>query len=150
MKKDPKENLQEKKDPEDIRLDSEDLAEDNPETKEQVEKKAEKKDPQQKRLEKKEQHIKRVKRTLIACVMGLFAGILSYLLGGVPDASGVQPNTFLAVLLLMAGIVFQKHIFMLIGIDLTELGKKDWFYQGFMTFAFWLITWTILLTTSIL
>jgi len=150
MKRDPKDNPPEKKDPEDILLDTEEPEEDLQETKEPAEKKAVKKDPQLKRLEKKEQHIKRVKRTLIACIMGFFAGGLSFLLGGVPDATGVQPNTFLAVLLLMAGIVFQKHIFMLIGIDLTELGKKDWFYQGFMTFALWLITWTILLTTSIL
>ncbi|MBR1368387.1 hypothetical protein RJ53_02280 [Methanocalculus chunghsingensis] len=138
------------KDPQNLRVNSEDSQEELPESKEPAEKKAVKKDPQQKRLEKKEQHIKRVKRTLIACIMGFFAGGLSFLLGGVPDATGIQPNTFLAVLLLMAGIVFQKHIFMLIGIDLTELGKKDWFYQGFMTFALWLITWTILLTTSIL
>lgn len=108
------------------------------------------KDTTEKRIEKKEQHKKRVKRTLIACVLGLIAGILSYMLGGVPDASGIQPNVMLAVFILLAGIVFQKHIFAFIGIDLTELGKKDWFYQGFMTFAIWFITWTILLTTSLL
>ena len=107
-------------------------------------------DPTEKRMQKKEQHIKRVKRTLIACIMGLVTGILSFMLGGVPDASGVQPNTMLTILLLLAGIVFQKHIFTIIGIDITELGKKDWFYQGFMTFALWFITWTILLTTGIL
>jgi hypothetical protein len=28
----------------------------------------------------------------------------------------------------------------------ASLGKKDWFYQGFMTFAFWFITWTLLLS----
>ncbi len=150
MKRDPKDTPVEKQDPKDLRPDNEGSEEDQPETTEPAETKAVKKDPHAKRLEKKEQHIKRVKRTLIACIMGFFAGVLSFLLGGVPDAAGVQPNTFLAILLLMAGIVFQKHIFMLIGIDLAELGKKDWFYQGFMTFALWIITWTILLTTSIL
>jgi hypothetical protein len=29
----------------------------------------------------------------------------------------------------------------------TKLGGKDWLYQGFMTFAFWFMTWTILLTS---
>ncbi len=115
------------------------------------EKKAsDKKSAAQKCIEKKDQHIKRVKRTLIACIMGVIAGGLSFMFGGTPDAMGIQPNTFLAMLLLLAGIVFQKHIFTIIGLDITELGKKDWFYQGFMTFALWFITWTILLTTSIL
>jgi hypothetical protein len=108
------------------------------------------KDTTEKRIEKKDQHKKRVKRTLIACLMGLIAGILSFMLGGVPDASGVQPNTMLTILLLLAAIVFQKHVITIIGIDITKLGKKDWFYQGFMTFAIWFITWTILLTTSLL
>jgi hypothetical protein len=31
-----------------------------------------------------------------------------------------------------------------------ELTGKDWFYQSFMTFALWFITWTILLTTTVL
>jgi hypothetical protein len=31
--------------------------------------------------------------------------------------------------------------------DTTKLGAKDWFYQGFMTFAFWFMSWTILLST---
>ena len=44
------------------------------------------------------------------------------------------------------GIVVQKHIFILIGMDTSRLGGKDWFYQGFMTFAFWFMTWTLLLT----
>jgi PKD repeat protein len=35
------------------------------------------------------------------------------------------------------------------GMDTGKLGGKDWFYQGFMTFAFWLMTWTILLTCLI-
>lgn len=104
----------------------------------------------EKRNEKKDQHKKRVKRTLIACLLGLIAGILSFMLGGEPDASGVQPNIMLAILLLLAAIVFQKHVFTIMGIDITELRKKDWFYQGFMTFAIWFITWTILLTTSLL
>jgi len=44
----------------------------------------------------------------------------------------------------------QKHIFMLMHLFLKPLGFKDWFYQGFMTFAFWFITWTILLTSGII
>ena len=47
---------------------------------------------------------------------------------------------------MIACILMQKHIFMLLRIDYTTLQKKDWFYQGFMTFGFWLITWTMLLS----
>jgi len=131
------------------------LEEEEPEETEPVkkapEKKPEKKTAEQKRMEKKDLHIKRVKRTLIACIMGLLTGILSYMVAGVPDAAtGVQPNAFLPILLLLAGIVLQKHIFVFTGIDINELGKKDWLYQGFMTFALWFISWTVLLTTGFL
>jgi PKD repeat protein len=34
-------------------------------------------------------------------------------------------------------------------IDSAKLGAKDWFYQGFMTFAFWVMTWTILLSAMV-
>ena len=49
-------------------------------------------------------------------------------------------------MLMLAGVVLQKHIFMLSGMNTAKLGAKDWFYQGFMTFAFWFMTWTIMLT----
>jgi len=44
--------------------------------------------------------------------------------------------------------VVQRHIFMFTKLEPESLGKKDWVYQGFMTFAFWFITWTVLLTGS--
>jgi hypothetical protein len=103
------------------------------------------------RAEKQVEHRGRIKRTLVACFMGILAGGLSFYLSGTPDpVSGLQENAIIGVLLLMAGVVFQKHIFMLIRIDYMELNKKDWFYQSFMTFALWFMTWTILLTTSVL
>jgi len=49
-------------------------------------------------------------------------------------------------MLMIAGIVDQKHIFILMHMNTEKLGAKDWFYQGFMTFAFWFMSWTILLT----
>jgi hypothetical protein len=97
--------------------------------------------------EKQAEHIERIKRTLIACLLGIFTGILSYMSGGVPNSNGIQNNGLLGLMLMLAGIVIQKHIFMLIGLDTTKLGAKDWFYQGFMTFALWFMTWTILLSS---
>jgi hypothetical protein len=99
--------------------------------------------------EKQREHKKRIHRTLVACFLGIVTGLLSYYICGTPDpATGLQQNQIVGVLLLMAGVVFQKHIFMLMKIDYTELGGKDWFYQGFMTFAFWFISWSTMLTTS--
>jgi hypothetical protein len=103
------------------------------------------------KLDKRAEHIKRINRTLVACFMGILAGALAfYLSGEIDPITGQQANTMLGVLFLAAAIVFQKYIFAAIKIDYTELNKKDWFYQGFMTFALWFMTWTILLTTTVL
>jgi heme/copper-type cytochrome/quinol oxidase subunit 4 len=99
------------------------------------------------KADKQAEHIARIKRTLVASLLGIFTGVLSYWSGGIPNASGLQDNGFLAFMLMLAGIVVQKHIFIFIGMDTSKLGAKDWFYQGFMTFAFWFMTWTILLTS---
>ncbi len=103
------------------------------------------------RAEKRAEHRDRITRTLVACFMGILAGGLSFYLSGTPNpTSGLQENAIIGILLLMAGVVFQKHLFMLIRIDYMALTGKDWFYQSFMTFALWLMTWTILLTTTVL
>ena len=99
------------------------------------------------KADKQAEHIARIKRTLIASLIGIATGALSYWSGGVPSSAGLQANGFLALMLMLAGIVIQKHIFILLGMDTAKLGAKDWFYQGFMTFAFWFMTWTILLTS---
>jgi hypothetical protein len=99
------------------------------------------------KAEKQSEHVARIKRNLAASLIGIFAGILSYWSGGIPNAAGVQANGFLAFMLMLTGVVLQKYLFMFMGMDTSKLGAKDWFYQGFMTFAFWFMTWTILLTS---
>jgi len=99
------------------------------------------------KADKQAEHSARIKRTMVASLIGIGAGILSYWSGGIPDAAGIQGNGFLAFMLMLAGIVVQKHLFLFMGMDTAKLGAKDWFYQGFMTFAFWFMTWTILLTS---
>ena len=98
------------------------------------------------REDKQADHINRIKRTLSACLIGIGAGILSYISGGIPNAAGLQDNGLLAFMIMLAGIVIQRHIFLLLRMDTEKLGAKDWLYQGFMTFAFWYMSWTILLT----
>ncbi|MDD4484552.1 MAG: hypothetical protein PHD55_09315 [Methanoregula sp.] len=98
---------------------------------------------QKTKLEKQADHIERIKRTLTACLMGILVGILSYYL----QISVKSDIGLLAFMLMLAGVVVQRHIFILMHMDATKLGAKDWFFQGFMTFAFWFMTWTILLST---
>jgi hypothetical protein len=98
------------------------------------------------KVDKQAEHIARIKRTLTASLIGIGTGAISFSLGGIPDATGLQKDGVLGLMLMLAGIVIQKHIFILMGMDTDKLGWKDWFYQGFMTFAFWFMTWTILLT----
>jgi hypothetical protein len=105
------------------------------------------KKPQPTRADKQAAHVERIKKTVVACALGILAGILSFLTGGVPDASGLQNNSLLAIFIMLVGVVVQRHLFLLMKIDTARLGAKDWFFQGFMTFSFWFISWTILLTT---
>jgi hypothetical protein len=46
-------------------------------------------------------------------------------------------------------IVAQFPVFRVIGIDVTDFGIKDYLYVGFMTFALWFITFSILLTEQV-
>ena len=98
------------------------------------------------KADKQAEHILRIKRTLIACFLGIGTGVLAYISGGTPDAAGLQNDGLLGFMLMLAGVVVQKHLFVILKMDATKMGMKDWFYQGFMTFAFWFMSWTILLT----
>ena len=97
---------------------------------------------QKTRADKQAEHIDRIKRSLAASLIGIFVGGLSYYL----SISFSTDYRLLAFMLMIAGIFVQKYIFMLLGMDTGKLGAKDWFYQSFMTFAFWFMSWTILLT----
>jgi hypothetical protein len=101
------------------------------------------------KAEKQAEHIARIKRTLSACLIGIGTGALSFYMGGIPDAAGLQRDGFLGIMLVLAGIVIQKHLFKAMGMATEKLGWKEWFYQGFLTFAFWFMTWTILLTSVV-
>jgi hypothetical protein len=98
------------------------------------------------KADKQAEHIARIKRTLAASLIGIGTGAIAFSLGGTADAAGLQKDGFLGLMLMLAGIVIQKHLFILMGMDTDKLGWKDWFYQGFMTFAFWFMSWAILLT----
>jgi hypothetical protein len=98
--------------------------------------------------EKQKEHLLKIKRSLVACLAGMVTGIISFLAIPPTEIVGFNSWTALGLLIMLAGIVVQRHIFMFAKLEPESLGKKDWLYQGFMTFAFWFITWTILLTGS--
>lgn len=116
--------------------------------------------PEEKVANKKARHAERVIRTAIACGLGMVAGLVSYYLAGTPNPintsmieaglAGVQANPIVGILVLLVAIVLQKSLFMVIKIDTSKLGKKDWFYQAFLTFATWYLSWTLMLSTSLL
>ncbi len=91
----------------------------------------------------------RIIRTIIAVIAGFFAGLLCFITEGKAQESGGSSSALFSILILIAAIIIQKHIFMLLRMKYT-LEKKDWFYQGFMTFSFWFVTWTILLSGTAL
>lgn len=96
--------------------------------------------------EKQRDHVNRIKRTLVGSFLGILTGVISFLVVGPENILGLQSYTILALFIMLAGVVVQRHIFVLLKITTPELGKKDWLYQGFITFAFWFISWTLLLT----
>jgi hypothetical protein len=97
-------------------------------------------------LEKQEQHIQRIKRTATACFLGIITGVISFLIVPPNQVTGLSNYMLLAIFIMLAGVVVQRHLFVLLKLNTPKLGKKDWFYQGFMTFAFWFITWSLLLS----
>jgi hypothetical protein len=96
--------------------------------------------------EKQKEHLLKIKRSLVACLAGMVTGIISFLVIPPTDITGFQAYTALGLLIMLAGIVVQRHVFMFTKLEPESLTKKDWLFQGFMTFAFWFITWTVLLT----
>ena len=98
-------------------------------------------------LEKQVQHISRIKKTAIACFIGIITGVISFIIVPATGLTGFNNYTMLALFLMLAGVVVQRHIFMLMKLNTPKMGNKDWLYQGFMTFAFWFISWSILLST---
>jgi hypothetical protein len=95
------------------------------------------------KAEKQAQHTDRLKRTAVACFAGILAGVLCFLVDTNPPT-----GTALGILFLAAAIVFQKYVFLALRMDYLGMTAKDWVFQGFMTFSFWIITWTILLSST--
>ena len=108
----------------------------------------EEKKPAPQPVDETAEYTKRITRTLVAVGAGCIAGIICFLTEQTTASTGAGKSFVFPFLVMLASIIIQKHIFMLIRIDTSRLEKKDWFYQGFITFAFWYVTWTILLSET--
>lgn len=104
-----------------------------------------KKDVTRPARDKHKEYRNRISRTFVGCMMGMVAGIVSYAASGSIESAPLSQSV-LGFLIMLASVVLQKHVFFLMRCSGEGLTTKDWFYQGFMTFAFWFITWTILMT----
>ncbi|MGB9372244.1 MAG: hypothetical protein WCB79_09995 [Halobacteriota archaeon] len=101
--------------------------------------KAEKKSPTR-TDEKQEQgeqtkHVEGIKKTLLSSLLGIAGGVFSFYL----PAYGI--------LILLVVVYAQRLALPRIKIDTKEYRFTDWFFLVFMTFAFWFVSWTILLNS---
>ena len=83
--------------------------------------------------------IKTVLTVIVGAVMG---AVFAYTLG---DATGTSFSIFAMLIFVFFLTYAQKLIYPFVGINVEKFRIRDWFFTGFMTFSFWLITWTILI-----
>lgn len=91
--------------------------------------------------EKRWAHIRGVTVTTIAALFGIVAGLSAGHFAAAPDDA-------LGVAIFAVAVFLQFPILRVVGIEVEDFGVKDYLYVGFMTFAFWFMIWTILLTTE--
>ena len=79
--------------------------------------------------------------TSLTALAGIAAALVSAALAsGATDTRGLYP---------LAGVILlQLPLLRLLGVDVEDFSAKDNIYVAFMTFAFWFVTWGILLTTK--
>lgn len=83
--------------------------------------------------EKRVKHVEGIKKTALSSVLGIAAGVLSYYL---------PAYSFFILIVVVYG---QRLVLPRLAIDTKEFRLTDWFFLVFMTFAFWFVSWTILL-----
>jgi cation transport ATPase len=83
--------------------------------------------------EKQAKHVEGIKKTLLSALLGIAGGVLSYY---------APPY---GILILLVVVYAQRLALPRIRIDTKEYRFTDWFFLVFMTFAFWFVSWTILL-----
>lgn len=92
--------------------------------------------------EKTKLHKEGIIKTVVPALMGTVAGFISLSTMG----NGTEYPWFsILVFVIIFSYYAQRIVYPLIGLDIKEFGKKDWFYVEFMAVIFWLVIWTLLL-----
>lgn len=92
--------------------------------------------------EKKKNYKDGIIKTIVPALIGTAAGFFCFFQLG----SGTEfPWLSVMLFVIIFSYYAQRLVYPVIGIDLKEFGKKDWFYVEFITIDFWLVVWTLLL-----
>ncbi len=92
--------------------------------------------------EKKKNYKDGIIKTIVPALIGTAAGFFCFFQLG----SGTEfPWLSVMLFVIIFSYYAQRLAYPVIGIDLKEFGKKDWFYVEFITIDFWLVVWTLLL-----
>lgn len=99
-------------------------------------------------LSERGQHLRSIGVTSSCALFGVAAGVLSYTqVGATSEAAGNS----LGLAIALVAILLQYAIIKVSGIySDDEFGFKHYLYISFMIFAFWFVTWGILLTENYL
>jgi len=92
--------------------------------------------------EKQKLHKEGIVKTVVPALIGTVAGFISLISMG--DGTD-YPWFSIMVFVIIFSYYGQRIVYPLIGLDMKEFGKKDWFYVEFMAVIFWLVVWTLLL-----
>jgi hypothetical protein len=96
--------------------------------------------------EKQKIHKLGIIKTVVPAMIGTLAGFISYFNMG----DGTEYPWFSIILFVVIFAYYaQRIVYPILGLDMKEFGKKDWFYVEFMTVIFWLVVWTLLLNPSV-
>lgn len=92
--------------------------------------------------EKQKLHKLGIIKTVVPAMIGALAGFISFFNLG----DGTEYPWFSIILFVVIFSYYaQRLVYPVLGLDMKEFGKKDWFYVEFMTVIFWLVVWTLLL-----
>ncbi|MFC6716463.1 hypothetical protein ACFQGT_19610 [Natrialbaceae archaeon GCM10025810] len=92
------------------------------------------------------EHLRSVGVTAFSSLLGVGAGLASAAFVGLETAAA---GDSLALAIVLGAIVIQLPILRVGGVyDEEEFGFKHYVFISLMTFAFWFITWGILLNTG--
>jgi len=90
-------------------------------------------------------------RGLLVTTLAAVSGVGAALVASVVTASTspvAAASDRLGLYVLAGDILVQFPVLRLVGVDVGDFSAKDYLYVAFMTFSFWFVCWTVLLTTG--